>query len=127
MNLNSQYLEILGLKISVQQLKTIFWLCVICFLFLSPSAHAVSTDLSADNMPWKTGMQTIVNSFTGPVPTVIAILGIVGSGAMLAFGAEISGITKSVLIIVLVVAILVNAVNLLSVIKGSALLLPSTM
>ncbi len=118
-------IELGKFKIQMQTLRTAFFTCVLIFLMMQMSAvYAVSTSIS-DDMPWSNGLQTLVNSFTGPVPTVIALLGIVGSGAMLAFGAEISGIVKSVLIIVLVVCILINATKLLSIANGSSILLPA--
>lgn len=94
-------------------------LALLCSLamFIDPSYASTS---GGSNMPWSTGLNNLRESITGPVATGIALIGIVASGAMLVFGAEISGVLKSVLILVLVISIIISASSMLDMIGGSS-------
>lgn len=70
---------------------------------------------AAKTLPWEGGLSSIKDSLTGPVATALAIIGMVGAGAMLIFGGEISGFLKSVCYMVLVVAFLISGSSLLEV------------
>ncbi|WP_274968942.1 TrbC/VirB2 family protein [Succinimonas amylolytica] len=72
----------------------------------------------ATDLPWEDGLKTVKESLTGPVATALAIIGMVGAGAMLIFGGEISGFLKSVCYMVLVVAFLISGSSLLEVFTG---------
>jgi len=58
-------------------------------------------------MPYESMLTNLSNSLTGPVAKAIALIGIVGSGAALIFGGEISGFLKSVIYLVLVCSLLI--------------------
>jgi len=51
------------------------------------------------NMPWETPLQTILNSITGPVAKIIAILAIAVTGLALAFGDSSGGFRKLIQIV----------------------------
>ena len=68
-------------------------------------------------LPYETGLQNLADSMTGPVPFVISLLGIVGCGAMLIFGGEISGFMRTMVFIVLVVAVIVQAGSIVNLLK----------
>lgn len=77
------------------------FLSVLAFCSLS-AAYAKST-----GMPYEGVLSELSESLTGPVAKAIALIGIVGSGAALIFGGEISGFLKSVIYLVLVCSILI--------------------
>lgn len=86
------------------------------FLFsVFPSlVHASST-----GMPWESPVEKVVNSITGPIAFGIAVLGIVAAGGTLIFGnADLSGFIKMLIGVVLVIAFIVLAVNILSSVFG---------
>jgi len=77
------------------------FLSVLAFCSLS-AAYAKST-----GMPYEGVLSELSDSLTGPVAKAIALIGIVGSGAALIFGGEISGFLKSVIYLVLVCSLLI--------------------
>ncbi|TFZ62410.1 conjugal transfer protein TrbC [Photobacterium damselae subsp. piscicida] len=77
-------------------------------------AHASNT-----GMPWESPLEKVVNSITGPVAFGVSVVGIVAAGASLIFGnAEMSGFIKMLVGLVLIIAFIVLAVNILSSVFG---------
>lgn len=66
-------------------------------------------------MPYEAGIDVLVTSLQGPVPFIISLVGIVACGAMLIFGGEISGFMRTMVFIVLVVSVIVQASTLISI------------
>jgi len=60
-------------------------------------------------LPYQEGIDVFRRSMSGPVPFVISLVGIIGCGAMLIFGGEISGFMRTMVFIILVVAVIVQA------------------
>jgi len=72
-------------------------------------------------MPWDDGLATVKGAMTGGVATTISLLGIIGAGAGLIFGgSEMGQFMKSMLSVVLVVAIIIGANSVIEVASGSA-------
>ena len=61
-------------------------------------------------MPYESMLTNLSNSLTGPVAKAVALIGIVGSGAALIFGGEISGFLKSVIYLVCSLLIMGNVI-----------------
>ena len=75
---------------------------------------------------WETPLQKVVQSITGPVAFSISVIGIVVAGAMLIWGGEINEFARKLIMVVLVIALIVTATNLLSTLFGTgALVRPS--
>lgn len=75
--------------------------------------------LAAGNtLPYEDGLKTLYKSLTGPVPFAISLVGIVACGAMLIFGGEISGFMRTLVFIVLVVAVIVQAASVVELLGG---------
>ena len=79
------------------------------FLVASPDAFASITTGTAFDSP----LAILRNVFTGPIAYTAALLGIVVAGAMLVFGGEIGDFAKRLIMLVLVIAIIVLANNVL--------------
>lgn len=86
---------------------------VLCFLALPCLAAG-----EADTLPYTKGMEIFYDSMTGPVPFVISLVGIIGCGAMLIFGGEISGFLRTMVFIILVVAVIVQAGSVVTMLGG---------
>jgi type IV secretion system protein VirB2 len=71
-----------------------------------------------DKLPYTKGMEIFYDSMTGPVPFVISLVGIIGCGAMLIFGGEISGFLRTMVFIILVVAVIVQAGSVVTMLGG---------
>lgn len=69
-------------------------------------------------LPYEKGMEIFYESMTGPVPFVISLVGIIGCGAMLIFGGEISGFLRTMVFIILVVAVIVQAGSVVTMLGG---------
>ncbi|KJV35813.1 TrbC/VirB2 family protein [Luteibacter yeojuensis] len=72
-----------------------------------------------DTLPYEDGLQVLYTSLTGPVPFAISLVGIVACGAMLIFGGEISGFMRTLVFIVLVVAVIVQAASVVTLLGGT--------
>jgi len=78
---------------------------------------------AGQGLPWEDPLTTIKNSITGPVAFGISILAIVGAGIGLVFGGEISGFIKTIIYIVLVIAMIVGAVNIMDIFTARGMMI----
>ncbi|MBZ7980327.1 TrbC/VirB2 family protein [Campylobacter sp. RM12640] len=69
---------------------------------------------TGSGMPWEGPLTQLKASLTGPVAFTISILAIMGTGAGLIWGGEISGFMKSLIYVILVAAVVVAANNILA-------------
>lgn len=90
-------------------------------------ASAVFASSSGSGMPWEGPLETVKESITGPFAYVAAVVGIVATGVPLIFGAEIQGVLKAVLILVLVMSIVLLAAQFLSGSTGVSAQLPNSL
>jgi len=73
-------------------------------------------------LPYEDGLKKLTDSIKGPVAFAISLIGIVAAGAALIFGGEMSGFLRTMIFLVLVIAIIVNASNLISFVGGDGAL-----
>jgi type IV secretory pathway VirB2 component (pilin) len=91
----------------------------LAFAFLSAlSSPALASSSGGGGLPWETPLQTITTSITGPVAFSIAVIGVVAAGAGLIWGGEVSGFMRTIIYVVLVIALIVTATNILSTLFG---------
>lgn len=97
------------------------WLFILSFiavsLMWSMPAHAAT---SGSGLPWETPLNTFKDSITGPVAFVISILGIIGCGAALIWGGEISDFVRKMIMVILAISILVFATKILTVLFATS-------
>lgn len=65
-------------------------------------------------LPYETWLTNLRNSVTGPVAFTLSIVGIVVAGDILIFGGELNAFFRTLIFIVLVMALLVGANNVMS-------------
>lgn len=96
--------------------RTVAALCGIgaCTLLLLWDPDVASAAVGGGNLPWETPLNKLKNSFTGPVAMGLSLLGVMGAGAALIFGGDITGFIKSMAHVVLVAAVMVGAGSLMS-------------
>jgi type IV secretory pathway VirB2 component (pilin) len=82
-------------------------------LVLAPlTAHAAT---GGGGLPWEAPLTTLSNSITGPVAYGISIIGLVAAGGVLIFaGGELNHFTRTVVLIVLVISLIIAAKNTMS-------------
>lgn len=86
-------------------------------LMWSPDAQASAG--TGGGLPYEDWLTKIRQSITGPVAFAISIIAIVAAGAMLIFGGDMNGFMKTLVFIVLVLAFVIAAQNMLSAITGT--------
>ena len=81
-------------------------------LFSIDNAHAAVGAGGA--LPYETWLVNLRNSVTGPVAFTLSIVGIVVAGGILIFGGELNAFFRTLIFIVLVMALLVGANNIMT-------------
>ncbi len=92
-----QFLMILGLFLTV--------------FYMSDTMAAAGAGGSLPYEGWLTSLQ---NSVTGPVAFAVSIIGIVVAGGVLIFGGDLNAFFRTLIFIVLVMALIVGAQNMMS-------------
>jgi type IV secretion system protein VirB2 len=98
-------------------MPALFLLCGVLVLMVLPElAHASGSD-TPQGLPFESGLEKLKNSISGPVAFAVSLIGIVAAGAVLIFGGEMSGFLRTLVFLVLVIAVIVNASNLIDLVK----------
>lgn len=103
------------LVINQKQFFMLLFCAVSLFLISEPSFAG-----SAAGLPWEAPLDKLKQSLTGPVALVISLIGIVVAGGMLIFGGELGEFARRIIMLVLVLALLVAANNMLSAFYASS-------
>ena len=85
---------------------------MLAVLLLTPEAHAAAG--AGGGLPYEDWLGKIRDSVTGPVAFTFAIIGVVVAGSVLIFGGELNGFMRSLIFLVLVMALIVAANNIMS-------------
>ena len=86
----------------------------ILFISFVPDVAYAADEL----MPYEGTMKKFKTSLEGPVPFAISLVGIVACGAMLIFGGEISGFMRTMVFLVMVIAVIVQASTVVTFLGG---------
>jgi len=89
-------------------------LALFALMFAFSIHNAYATAAGGPGLPWESPLTTLTDSIKGPVAFAISLLGIVVCGALLIWGGEISEFVRRGVMLVLVIALLVLATNVLS-------------
>ena len=100
---------------SVSPYLAVLAVLVVAALLPHPAFAAEGAGGALPYEGWLTALRT---SVTGPVAFAIAIIGIVIAGGVLIFGGDLNGFFRTLLFIVLVMAFLVGAQNMMSTFFG---------
>ena len=89
----------------------------LAFIFLAPQ-HAFASTGTGGSLPYESWLTNLQNSVTGPVAFALSIIGIVVAGGVLIFGGDLNGFFRTLMFLVLVMAFLVGAQNMMSTFFG---------
>ncbi|TXH84701.1 conjugal transfer system pilin TrbC [Thauera aminoaromatica] len=89
----------------------LFTLLMLCLL--APQL-AFASEGTGGSLPYESWLTNLRNSVTGPVAFTLSLIGIVVAGGILIFGGELNGFFRTLIFIVLVMALLVGAQNMMS-------------
>ena len=87
-------------------------------LLVSVDAHAGTA--TGGSLPYETWLTSLRNSVTGPVAFTLSLVGIIVAGGVLIFGGDLNGFFRTLIFIVLVMALLVGAQNMMTTFFGAA-------
>lgn len=73
------------------------------------SPDALAGPGTGGSLPYESWLNSVRTSATGPVAYAFGIIGIVVAGGILIFGGDLNGFFRSMLVVVLVMALLVTA------------------
>ena len=75
---------------------------------------ALASEGVGGTLPYESWLVNLRNSVTGPVAFSLSMIGIVVAGGVLVMGGDLSGFFRTLIFIVLVLALLVGAQNMMS-------------
>lgn len=90
---------------------------LLAFILLAPH-HAFASEGTGGSLPYESWLTNLRNSVTGPVAFALSIIGIVIAGGVLIFGGDLNGFFRTLIFLVLVMALLVGAQNVMSTFFG---------
>ena len=90
---------------------------VVTFLATTPLA-AFASEGTGGTLPYESWLTNLRNSVTGPVAFAVSIVGIVVAGSVLIFGGDLNGFFRTLIFLVLVMALIVGAQNMMSTFFG---------
>lgn len=90
---------------------------LLALFFLAPQ-HAFAATGTGGSLPYESWLTNLQNSVTGPVAFALSIIGIVIAGGVLIFGGDLNGFFRTLIFLVLVMALLVGAQNVMSTFFG---------
>lgn len=98
----------------------VFWIATMALLALVVLApeHAFASEGTGGSLPYESWLTNLRNSVTGPVAFTLSVIGIVIAGGILIFGGDLNGFFRTLIFIVLVMALLVGAQNMMSTFFG---------
>ena len=92
-------------------------LLLLTFFLLTPQEAFASVG-TGGSLPYESWLTNLRNSVTGPVAFALSIIGIVVAGGVLIFGGDLNGFFRTLIFIVLVMALLVGAQNVMGTFFG---------
>jgi len=100
--------------------RTLFYfgaVILLAFVLLNPH-HAFASEGTGGSLPYEDWLSNLRNSVTGPVAFSLSLIGIVIAGGVLIFGGDLNGFFRTLIFLVLVMAFLVGAQNVMSTFFG---------
>ena len=100
--------------------RALFWLGLFSIIFVVIGSDAYAGTASGGSLPYESWLSSLRDSVTGPVAFTLSLIGIVVAGGVLIFGGDINGFFRTLIFLVLVMAFLVGAQNMMSSFFGAA-------
>ncbi len=100
----------------VSREANVIWTCaflLLAFCLLAAQPVFASEGIGG-TLPYESWLMNLRNSVTGPVAFTLSMVGIVVAGGALVMGGDLSGFFRTLVFIVLVLAFLVGAQNMMS-------------
>lgn len=95
-------------------------LLLIFAVTLATTTDAFASAGTGGGLPYESWLSNLRASATGPVAYAFGIIGIVVAGGILIFGGDLNGFFRTMLVVVLVMALLVTANSIMSDLFGTS-------
>lgn len=82
-------------------------------VLLAAPLAALASEGSGGALPYETWLASLRTSVTGPVAFTLSVMGIVVAGGVLIFGGELNAFFRTLVFLVLVMAFLIGAQNMM--------------
>lgn len=116
-------LHVPSLRVERRTLHTMMAIAAVVLLAaLFPDLAHASSGAADDqeNLPFIGVMEKLSDALTGPFAFAISVIGIVIAGAILIFGGDMNGFVRSLVFLVLVIAIIMGSGSLIEYISGKS-------
>lgn len=91
------------------------WLALaVALLWLLAASAAWAAEGGSGSLPYEGWLTKLRESVTGPVAFALSIIGIVVAGGVLIFGGDLNGFFRTLIFLVLVMALLIGAQNVMT-------------
>ena len=100
--------------------QSVLWLGLFIVISLIMGSDAYAGTATGGSLPYETWLSSLRNSVTGPVAFTLSVVGIVVAGGVLILGGDLNGFFRTLIFIVLVMALLIGAQNMMTSFFGSA-------
>jgi len=107
------HLTVMPYKLNNSTVFYVGFFMLLMFFLLAPQ-HAFASEGTGGALPYEGWLTNLRNSVTGPVAFSLSVIGIVVAGGVLIFGGDLNGFFRTLIFIVLVMALLVGAQNVMS-------------
>ena len=81
--------------------------------------HVFASAAAGGGLPYETWLASLRNSVTGPVAFTFSLIGIVVAGSILIFGGDLNVFFRTLVCVVLVMALIIGANNMMSTFFGT--------
>lgn len=88
----------------------------LCCVAYTPDVFASAGQ--GGDLPYESWLEALRNSVTGPVAFAVGLIGICASGGALIFGGDMNGFMRSIIFLVLVMALIVGANGMMTTFFG---------
>jgi len=106
-------LQIQNFSVKRSTLLCIMAAAAVLLAFLTPLS-AFASEGTGGGLPYEDWLANLRNSVTGPVAFTLSIIGIVAAGSVLIFGGDLNGFFRTLIFLVLVMALVIGAQNVMS-------------
>lgn len=87
-------------------------------MLIFSASDALASVGTGGDLPYESWLESLRNSVTGPVAFTLSLVGIVVAGGVLVFGGDLNGFFRTLIFLVLIMALIIGANNIMSTFFG---------
>lgn len=87
-------------------------------MLIFSASDALASVGTGGDLPYESWLESLRNSVTGSVAFTLSLVGIVVAGGVLVFGGDLNGFFRTLIFLVLIMALIIGANNIMSTFFG---------